>query len=248
MMPTLKRIKYSYEGRNDMKAVVFYGSPRKGNTYTATKIFMDEMSQCGEVSYSEFFLPKDVPEFCLGCQLCLGNPREKCPHASYIDPIYKAIMEADALIFTTPHYGGSSMTGSMKNLLDHLDFFTLTVSPRKEMFGKKAFILTTGTGSTSAVKQIEKCLKGRGINRVSSAGIKMFTNKWDKMPIKKQKSLEKRLVKAARNFYSMKKKTPYASSVFMYYISKFVIRKYMGVGSYPFEYWKENGYFDKCPF
>lgn len=60
MMPTLKRIKYSYEGRNDMKAVVFYGSPRKGNTYTATKIFMDEMSQCGEVSYSEFFLPKDV--------------------------------------------------------------------------------------------------------------------------------------------------------------------------------------------
>ena len=76
----------------------------------------------------------------------------------------------------------------------------------------------------------------------------MFTNKWDKMPIKKQKSLEKRLVKAARNFYSMKKKTPYASSVFMYYINKFVIRKYMGVGSYPFEYWKENGYFDKCPF
>ena len=189
-----------------MKAVVFYGSPRKGNTYTAAKIFMDEMSQCGEVSYSEFFLPKDVPEFCLGCQLCLGNPREKCPHASYIDPIYKAIMEADALIFTTPHYGGSSMTGSMKNLLDHLDFFTLTVSPRKEMFGKKAFVLTTGTGSTSAVKQIEKCLKGWGINRVSSAGIKMFTNKWDKMPIKKQKSLEKRLVKAARNFYSMKKK------------------------------------------
>ena len=60
------------------------------------------------------------------------------------------------------------MTGSMKNLLDHLDFFTLTVSPRKEMFRKKAFILTTATGSTAAVGQIKKYLKSWGINRVSS--------------------------------------------------------------------------------
>ena len=140
------------------------------------------------------------------------------------------------------------MTGSMKNLLDHLDFFTLTVSPRKEMFSKKAFILTTATGTTSAVKQIKKCLKGWGINRVSSVGIRMFIDKWDKMPIKKQKSLEKRLGKAARNFYSMKKKRPYASSVFMYYMDRFVIKRFIGEGSYPFEYWKENGYFDKCPF
>ncbi len=231
-----------------MKAVVFHGSPRKGNTYIATKIFMDAMSQCGDVTYSEFFLPKDVPQFCLGCQLCLGNPREKCPHAGYIDPIYKAIMEADALVFTTPHYGASSMTGGMKNLLDHLDFFTMTVSPRKEMFSKKAFVITTGTGSTAAVGQIKKSLKSWGINRVCSLGIRMFTDKWDKMPAKKQKKQEKRLGKAAGRFFSMKKKKPYASSVFMYYINRFVLKKYIGEGSYPFEYWKENGYFDKCPF
>lgn len=231
-----------------MKAVVLHGSPRKGNTYTATKIFMEALSQCGEVSYSEFFLPKDVPKFCLGCQMCHGNPREKCPHASYIDPIYQAIMEADALIFTTPHYGASGMTGSMKNLLDHLDFFTLTVSPRKEMFSKKAFILTTATGSTSAVQQLKKGLKSWGINRVSSIGIRMFIDKWDKMPIKKQQKLKKKLRKASHSFYSMKKKRPYVSSIFMYYMNRFVIKKFIGAGNYPFEYWKENGYFDKCPF
>ncbi len=231
-----------------MKVVVFHGSPRKGNTYTATKIFMDAMSQCGEISYSEFFLPKAVPEFCLGCQMCLGNPREKCPHALYIDPIYKAIMEADALIFTTPHYGAASMTGGMKNLLDHLDFFTLTVAPRKEMFTKKAFIITTATGTASAVKTIKKCLKSWGINRVSAVGIRMFIDKWDKMPLKKQQKQERKLRKAAQKFYSIKKKRAYASSVFMYYLNRFIIKKYIGEGNYPFEYWKENGYFHKRPF
>ena len=76
-----------------MKVAVFHGSSRKGNTYTATKIFMKAMSQCDEINYSEFFLPKDVPEFCLGCQMCLENPREKCPQAHYIVPIYQAVKE-----------------------------------------------------------------------------------------------------------------------------------------------------------
>lgn len=31
-----------------MKVVDFHGSPRKGNTYTATRIFMDELSHCGK--------------------------------------------------------------------------------------------------------------------------------------------------------------------------------------------------------
>lgn len=48
-----------------MKAVVFHGSPRKGNTYTAAKLFMEELSRCGEVSFTEFFLPKDIQAICI---------------------------------------------------------------------------------------------------------------------------------------------------------------------------------------
>lgn len=70
-----------------MKVVVFHGSPRKGNTYKATEIFMNELSNCGNVSFSEFFLPQSLPEFCHGCQLCLGNPSEKCPHANYVQSV-----------------------------------------------------------------------------------------------------------------------------------------------------------------
>jgi len=230
-----------------MKVVVFHGSPRKGNTYKATEIFMNELSNCGNVSFSEFFLPQSLPEFCLGCQLCLGNPNEKCPHANYVQPMYKKIIEADALIFTTPHFGACSMSGCMKNLLDHLDFLTLTVSPCKELFSKKAFVISTATGSTAAIKPIKKYLRNWGINRVCSVGIRMFTDKWNKMPVKTRSRHEKRIRATARKFYFMKKKHPYFTSVFMYYVNRFILKKFVGEGNYPYEYWKKNGFFDKCP-
>lgn len=160
----------------------------------------------------------------------------------------KGNIGVDALIVTTPHFGACSMTGSMKNLLDHLDFLTLTVSPQKEIFSKKAFVLSTGSGSISAIKPIKKYLKNWGINRVISLGIRMFTDKWNNMPVKKQQKEEKRLQQAAQRFYFMKKKRPYISTIFKYHMNKFILKRYVGKGNYPFEYWKENGYFDKRPF
>ena len=87
-----------------------------------------------------------------------------------------------------------------------------------------------------------------GINRVYSIGIRMFTDKWDKMPAKKQKRIDRKLRKTANHFLNAKVKNPSISSVFMYHVSKFVIRRYVGEGNYPFEYWKEQGYFAKRPF
>ena len=120
-----------------MNVAVFHGSPRKGNTFFATNIFMDELSKCGDVTYTEFFLPKDLPGFCNGCTLCFGGLREKCPNEQYVSPIIDTIINADALIFSTPHYGACSMPASMKTLFDHLDFLVLKVLPREEMFEKK---------------------------------------------------------------------------------------------------------------
>lgn len=231
-----------------MRMTVFHGSPRKGNTYTATKIFMDALTDCGNVQFTEFFLPESMPDFCIGCQQCLGNPHEKCPHARYVTPVLDAILASDALLFTSPHYGACSMSGCMKNLLDHLDFLTLGIAPRTEIFSKKAFILTTGAGSTTAAKPIKQFLINWGINRVHTRGLAMFTNQWDKMPLKKQSKFENTLRRSARKFYNAPKGHPYLSTVFMYHLFKFTIRNYVGKGNYPYEYWKEKGYFDKRPF
>ncbi|MDF1616917.1 NAD(P)H-dependent oxidoreductase [Petrocella sp. FN5] len=41
-----------------MKIVVIHGSPRKGNTYKATKQFKEEMEKQGEVEFVDFFYQK----------------------------------------------------------------------------------------------------------------------------------------------------------------------------------------------
>ena len=231
-----------------MNIAVFHGSPRKGNTYRATKIFMDELSKRGNVQFTEFFFPEAMPEFCTGCQLCLGNPHEACPHSAYVAPILDAIIKSDALIFTTPHYGACSMSSSMKNLLDHLDFLTLNVFPQSELFEKKAFIITTGAGSTAAIKPIKKYLINWGVNRVYSAGIRMFMDRWDKMPEAKQARCEKKLISDANRFYNAKKKSPYISTIFMYHMSKFILKRYAGADTNPYRHWQEKGYFKRRPF
>jgi len=231
-----------------MVVAVFHGSPRKGNTYHATKIFMDELSKNGDVEYIEFSMPEALPVFCTGCTLCMGGLRDKCPNAEYVTPIFDAVIRADALVFSTPHYGACSMPGSMKTLLDHLDFLVLNASPRNEIFSKKSFILTTGAGTAATIKPIRKLLLHWGINRVYSHGIRLFTDKWDKMPKAKQARHERALRRSAVRFYRAKIGRPYLSAVFFFHLSKFILRRYVGEGNAPYELWKEKGYFNKRPF
>ena len=232
-----------------MKFAIFHGSPRKGNTYTAVKIFMDQLSKCGEAHFQEFFLPEALPAFCTGCTVCFSGLHTKCPNTHYTTPIIDAILKADALIFATPHYGACSMPASMKNLLDHLDFFVLHIDPHKELFSKKAFVISTGAGSTAAVKPIKKVLKHWGINRVYSLGIRLITNAWDAIPQARRERLEKKLRKSAQRFYNAPKRRPHLSTVFHYHISRLlIVKKFIGAGNYPYENWKEKGYFKKRPF
>ena len=231
-----------------MTAVVFHGSPRKGNTYFATSLFMEELAKCGDVRFAEFFLPGALPAFCTGCTICFKGQTEKCPNTHYVAPILDAIIKADALIFATPHYGACSMPASMKNLLDHLDFLVLNVAPREKIFSKKAFILTTGAGSTAAIRPIKSALMRWGVNHVGTLGIRIFSDKWSNMPAKKQAKHEKALRRCARKFYRTKKRRPHFSTVLHYHLTKFILRRYVGKGNFPYDNWEEKGYFNKRPF
>ena len=230
-----------------MKIAIFYGTPRKGSTYYAASVFKDEMQKHDSVKFSEFFLPAALPEFCTGCALCHSAGNKECPHERYVTPILEAVIKADALVFTTPHYGACDMPASMKTLFDHLDFLTLNVSPRSELFAKKAFILTTGAGSAAALKIIKKALRHWGVNRVRSCGVRLFADNWKVMPEKRRQSREKSIRRSTRGFYRAKAGIPHPVSFLYYYASKFVLRKFVGEGNYPYEWWKEKGYFDKMP-
>jgi len=226
----------------------FHGSPRKGNTYHATRLFVDELCNCGDVHLTEFFLPTDLPEFCTGCTLCFGGRQTDCPNAQYSAPILQAILHADALVLATPHYGACDMSAAMKNLLDHIDFLVLNISPNEEMFGKKAFVITTGAGSGFAAKPIAKYLRHCGVNRVYTYSVRLFTDKWGNMSAARRTRHEKALKLAARRFYHTKRKRPQLSTITYFYITRIIIRRFVGVGSYPCELWKQRGYFKKRPF
>lgn len=228
-----------------MNVTVIHGSPRKGNTYKALQVFESGLTKCGEVNFSEFRLPQALPDFCTGCQLCMGG--SSCPHGRHAQPILSSMLDADALIFTSPNYS-LNVSAAMKNFLEHFDHLYLTVCPNEKFFEKKAFIITTGSGSAKAAAVIKESLKYWGVNRVYSYGIRMFTNEWDAMPGKKQHKIESKLCAKAKKFYKAKKRAPYISTRLKVVLSRFVLKRYIGKDAYPYKYWEQKGWLKTSPF
>ena len=157
-----------------MEIVFINGSPRKGNTYHATGLFLNEMAKFGEIDCTEYFLPRDLPEFCVGCGNCFDKGEGECPHAKYTIPILNSMIEADALIFASPVYVWETI-GAMKNFLDHFGHLFLVHRPREEMFSKKTFILSTSNGGVISRKML-KDSKGRSCDEAYWAEKDWFKN------------------------------------------------------------------------
>lgn len=238
-----------------MKIVIVNGSPRKGNTYAATQAFKEEMCQYGEIEFVDYFLPEDLPEFCLGCMTCFLKGEDKCPHAQYTLPILEELLSADGLIFTSPVFVMQT-SACMKNFLDHFGHLFLVHRPRPEMFSKKAMIIssTVGAGTGAVIKTISTNLKYWGINRIHSYAFKTFGDDWkDMKPNKKDKILSK-IAKKANGFYqdvaSQKRHLPYPLTRVMYGVSRILMRKFYEADSLDKKYWKEKGWYSgkKSPF
>lgn len=237
-----------------MNICIIHGSPRKGNTYRATTIFMKELQKCGEVEFTEFFLPKAMPHFCNGCFTCFEKGEDKCPHAQYVEPILDAMRQADGLIFTTPVYVMGE-SAQMKALLDHLAHIYMPHRPMEEMFSKVAMVISTaaGAGTKHATKAIARSLQFWGVKRIYSCRFNLFAEDWDSMKLQKQHRFEKNLGKKANLFYkSVAKREELRiriSTRAIFYGMKATISSY-DEGYLDKEYWEQKGWLDgkKRPF
>lgn len=236
-----------------MKICIIHGSPRKGNTYRAAEIFKNGMKENGPVEFKEFFLPKDMPEFCCGCYNCFDKGEDKCPHAKYIKPIKDAMREADGLIFTSPVYVLSE-SGEIKAFLDHFGHIFIPHRPMEEMFSKAAVILSTtaGAGTGHSIKTIKRNLKYWGIKRIYSCGLTIFAKNWEDMKEKKQSKYSKILAKKSDKFYESVKNREKLSvrlfTRFIFFIIRGMMKSYPD-GHWDKEYWREKGWLDgKKPF
>lgn len=134
-----------------MKITVINGQSHKGSTYHIGKMLTDKLG--GEVT--EYFLPKDFGDMCIGCTACILKSEQLCPHYQRLEKFTNAIDEADVLIFTSPVYV-YHVTGAMKSFLDHYGYRWMVHRPEKKMFSKQAVCISTaaGAGTKSTNKDI----------------------------------------------------------------------------------------------
>lgn len=80
-----------------MKIVMLNGQNHKGSSYHIGRQIIDKMS--GENDITEFFFPKDLDHFCLGCYKCIEDD-SACPYYSEKKIILEAIKDVcDALLY-----------------------------------------------------------------------------------------------------------------------------------------------------
>lgn len=183
-----------------MKITVINGTEKHGVTYRLKELFLERFKDNAEIT--EFYLPKDCPNFCTGCTSCFVNGEQTCKDIEYVRPIEKSISGSDLIVMTSPAYVMHA-TGAMKNLLDHFAHCWMPHRPRPEMFGKRAAIITQclGAGAGSTAKDIKHSLSWWGISKIGTAKSSLMSDiVWDKLSEKKKNKLTKKVRRLSKKF------------------------------------------------
>ena len=226
-----------------MKVVLIHGQNHKGSSYHIGRMIADKMQGTNEIT--EFFLPRDLNHFCLGCYNCIEDDA-KCPFYDDKRKIMDAVEAADVLIFTTPTYCMHA-SAPMKSFMDLTFTYWMVHRPRKCMFSKRAVVVSTaaGTGMKSAMKDITNTLFYWGVPYVKSYGVAVQAMSWDGVNEKKKAKIEKDTAKLARKLSVGKKPSVGIKTRFMFKVMG--VMQSAGMGSSPVEkeYWEQNGWLGK---
>ena len=233
-----------------MKITVINGTEKHGVTYKLKEIFLDELRSQAEIT--EFYLPKEGPGFCTGCTTCFMDDERKCKDAAAVQKIEKALSEADLIVLASPAYVFHA-TGAMKTMLDHFGYRWMPHRPAKEMFGKRAVIITQclGAGGKSAAKDMKDSLSWWGVSSIRVCSFRLMSDiHWDKIPEKKRRRLTAKLVHIAGKIRQTDFTRPARTGLktrFRFYAVRMM---QTGLGKNDpeytdFKYWKKNGWIDK---
>ena len=120
------------------KIVVITGSPRKnGNSFAMTKAFIEAAEAKGHtVTRFDAAMMKKLGG-CHACETCYSTGKA-CTFDDDFNVIAPAILEADAIVFTTPVYW-YSIPAQIKSVIDRI--FSLVVGG-KDITGKECALIT----------------------------------------------------------------------------------------------------------
>lgn len=182
-----------------MKITVINGTQKRGVTYKLTQEFLKNFNNA---QITEYFLPQDCPEFCLGCTSCFMRGEDTCKDYERVHEIEKSMLEADLLVMTSPAYVFHT-TGAMKALLDHFAYRWMPHRPAPEFFSKRAVIITQclGAGAKSCAKDIKHSLSWWGISKIGSVSCKLLSDvNWENVPKKRRDKIILKVHKLSNKF------------------------------------------------
>ena len=224
-----------------MKITVIHGQSHKGSTYHLAHSLAEKLG--GEIT--EFFLPKDFNEFCVGCTSCFADSETKCPHLRKLSPITKAMDEADVIILASPVYVMHS-SGAMKNFLDHYGYRFMVHRPEEKMFKKQAVCISTaaGAGMKSTNKDMADSLFWWGVGKIYKYGIAIYETSWERVADKKKQAADKTLSALARKIRARQGKVRTSVKTKIFFEAVRLIQK-SGWNKADTDYWKEKSWTEK---
>lgn len=231
-----------------MNITVIHGQVHKGNTYNITHELINNLNNSNKIDFNkedlnEYFLYKDAPYFCVGCNKCFYDSEFSCPSSEYIQKIVDSIIKSDLLIIDSPTYV-LEMTGALKNFFDHLAYMWVSHRPREEMFSKKAIIISSaaGHGTKNVIKSIKKQLFYLGITDVYSYGKNVASAKWDDTSDKIKEKIKEDILKLSKKINNKKAKTSLKMKIVFYFMTK--MQKSNNYNPKDRDYWEEKGWLD----
>ena len=233
-----------------MKITVINGTEKHGVTYRMKEIFLEEFRKDAQIT--EYYLPKDCPGFCIGCTQCFREKEHLCKDAAYTQKIEKSLLEADLLVFTSPAYVFHT-TGAMKAMLDHFGYRWMPHRPAKEMFGKRAVIITQclGAGGKSTAKDIKDSLSWWGVSAIKVVSFKLMSEiDWNKIEDKRKNIFIKKLKGVAAKMHAIDYSRPAHTNlpVKFKFLAVRMLQTSLGKQNpeyTDYKYWKANGWIDK---
>ena len=195
-----------------------------------------------EKEITEFFLPRDLNHFCLGCYKCIDGD-ENCPFYNEKKVIMSAVEAADLLIFTTPTYCLRA-SAPMKSFIDLTFTYWMVHRPRACMFTKRAVVISTaaGQGTKTAIEDVANALFYMGVPQIETYGAALQAMNWDMVKPTKKAKIEKDISKLATKLSDFRKPAVGIKTRFIFGIMRMMQKGGMGSSPIEKEYWHEKGW------
>ena len=227
-----------------MKIAIIHGQNHKGSSYHIGRSLAEQIA--GEKEITEFFLPRDLNHFCIGCYRCIENDAD-CPWFEQKNAIVDAMEAADLLVFTTPTYC-MAPSASMKALLDLTFTLWMTHRPRASMFRKKAVVISTAAGSptSGAIKGVAQNLFYWGVPKIYRYGARVQAMNWDGVKTKRKEKVTRDMAKLARKLDKNKPPRVGLRTRFVFWMMAGMQKANWSSSPTEKEYWQNQGWLGKA--